>query len=143
MNDKTQNPAAVTPEQVRYADWIFYGSWLAIAILFVTYGLYVSGAVAPQIPVEQITELWSLPVDEYVHEADIPIGWGWVSLLGKGDFLNFLGVALLAAMSIVCFLGVLLPAYIKQQDWIYVGIVVLEVLVLCLAASGILGGGGH
>ena len=143
MNESSHPPAAVTPEQIRYADMVFYGSWLSILILFVTYGLYVSGAIAPHIPVERVTELWSLPVGEYVHEADIPIGWGWAGLLGKGDFLNFVGVVLLATMSIICFLGVLLPAYAKQRDWIYTGIVVLEVLVLCLAASGILGSGGH
>jgi hypothetical protein len=143
MKDGTENPAVVAPEQVRYADMIFYGAWLAILILFVTYGLYVSGALTPHVPVQQVGQLWGLSVSEYVHEADIPTGWGWAGLLGKGDFLNFVGVALLAAMSIFCFLGVLLPAYLKQGDWIYAGIVIAEVLVLCLAASGIVGGGGH
>ena len=36
-----------------------------------------------------------------------------------------------------------MAAYVKKKDWIYTGIVLLEVAVLCLAASGILGSGGH
>jgi hypothetical protein len=81
-------------------------------------------------------------VSEYVHEANIPLGWGWLSLIGKGDFLNFIGIVLLATMTIFCFLT-LLPTYLRNKDLPFVVIVILEVLVLCLGASGIFGTGGH
>lgn len=130
-------------EQVRYADMLFWGAWIAIAIMVATYVIYVAGVIEPYIPLTKITEYWSQPVDTYVHKAHVPIGWGWVSLLGKGDFLNFIGLSILATMTILCFLVALLPAYVKKKEWLFVGVVVLEVAVLVLAASGILGGGGH
>jgi len=37
----------------------------------------------------------------------------------------------------------LIPSYIKQKDTFFLVISILEVCVLVLAASGILGSGGH
>jgi hypothetical protein len=129
-------------EQITYANLLFYGSWGAIAILMVTFFVYVTGAFESYIPINEVSQYWSMPVSQYVHEANIPIGWGWATLLGKGDFLNFIGIVLLAGMTIVCFL-VILPSYVKQKDIAFVVLVILEVLVLCLGASGLLGTGGH
>jgi hypothetical protein len=130
------------PEQLTYANLLFYGSWAAIAILVITFGVYVSGMLESHIPINEVSQYWSMPVSQYVHEANVPTGWGWATLLGKSDFLNFLGIALLAGMTIVCYL-VLLPFYVKQKDIVFVVLVVLEVVVLCLGASGFLGSGGH
>jgi hypothetical protein len=94
------------------------------------------------IPISEVSQYWSMPVSQYVHEANVPTGWGWATLLGKGDFLNFIGIALLAGMTIVCYL-VILPYYVKQKDILFVVLIILEVLVLCLGASGLLGSGGH
>jgi len=145
MADKKSMPTSceASPEQIRYANILFIGAWLSIVILLITYFLYVSGIIAPKIPLEKIPEYWVMNVDDYVHAAGIPIGWGWTALLGKGDYLNFIGVVLLASMTMLCFFFVLLPAYIKKKDMIFTIIVILEVLVLCVAASGILGSGGH
>jgi hypothetical protein len=45
-------------------------------------------------------------------------------------------------MTVVCYL-VLLKGYLAKKDWIYAGIAFLEIMVLSLAASGLLGSGGH
>ena len=137
----SQAPQA-PPEQITYANLLFYGSWGAIAILLITFFVYVSGVFESYIPINEISQYWSMPVSQYVHEANIPIGWGWATLLGKGDFLNFIGIVLLAGMTIVCFI-VILPYYIKQKDIPFMVLIILEVLVLCLGASGIFGTGGH
>ena len=137
----SQAPKAA-PEQVKYADLLFYGSWAAIAILLITYFVYVSGMLETHVPIYDLSQYWSGPVSEYVHEANIPLGWGWLSLISKGDFLNFIGIVLLASLTIICFLT-LLPTYIRNKDLTFVVIVILEVLVLCFGASGILGTGGH
>jgi len=131
------------PEQIRYANMVFWGAWISIAIMLLTYTVYVSGIIEPYIPLKQIPHYWSMPADAYTHEANVPVGWGWAVLIGHGDFLNFAGIVLLAAMTVICFLVALLPAYIKKKDWLFSAIVALEVTVLCLAASGIFGSGGH
>jgi hypothetical protein len=138
----TSQDTKAPPEQVTYANLLFYGSWIAIAILLVTYVVYVAGVFESYIPINEVQHHWTKPVSEYIHDTGIPLGWGWVSLLGKGDFLNFIGIALLAGMTIICFLTIL-PAYLRQKDIPFVVIIILEVLVLCLGASGLLGTGGH
>lgn len=129
-------------EQVVYANILFYGCWLGILIMLVTYLLYVSGLIGPYVPLENITRYWSEPVSRYIEGANIPLGWGWLALIGRGDFLNFLGIVLLAGLTILCFLS-LIPAYIGQKEWIFAAITVVEVLVLLLAASGVLVTGAH
>jgi hypothetical protein len=138
----TPEAAKAPPEQITYANLLFYGSWAAIAILLITFFVYVTGVFDSYIPINEVSQYWTMPVSQYVHEANVPTGWGWATLLGKGDFLNFVGIALLAGMTIVCFI-VILPYYVKQKDIAFVVLIILEVLVLCLAASGLLGTGGH
>ena len=129
-------------EQVLYANILFYGCWLGILIMVVTYILYISGLLTPYVSMEKITQYLSEPVSRYVEGAGIPLGWGWVALVGKGDFINFLGIVLLAGLTILCFLT-LIPAYLAQKEWVFAGITILEVLVLILAASGVLVTGAH
>jgi hypothetical protein len=69
-------------------------------------------------------------------------GWSWLKNIGKGDYMNFVGIAILAGLSIVCYLAII-PTLMKKKDTAYLVIAVVEVLVLTLAASGILKGGGH
>jgi len=135
--------AIKTPkEQITYANLLFYGAWSALAIMTVTYLAYVFGILAPHVPMEQVAALWGSPVHVYLEKANVPTGWNWLVLIGKGDFLNFLGVVILAGMTIVCYLT-LIPAFLKEKKTIFAVIAILEVLVLSLAASGIVGGGGH
>jgi hypothetical protein len=136
MNAPEMKPSA-PPEQVKYADLLFYGCWGAIFLLFITYFIYVTGILRPHVPLNEIQAYWSHGVHHYVKEANAPLGWQWMHLLHRGDLLNFLGIAILAGLTIVGYLT-LIPAYLKKRDIPFLVIVVLEVLVLLLAASGIL-----
>jgi hypothetical protein len=89
-----------------------------------------------------IPTVWDKGVAEYLEITRSPHGWGWVSLLGKGDFLNYIGFVFLGLMTVLCFI-VLLRGYLRQKNWVFSIIAFLEILVLTLAASGILGTGGH
>ena len=132
----------VSAEQKAYATLLMYGCWTGIGIMVLTYFLYLSGIMEPFITIDRVTDLWHLPSDEFSKRLDIPGGWGWTALLGYGDFLNFIGIVILGALTIVGYL-MLIPAYIKKKDYLFTTIAIVEVLVLVLAASGILGSGGH
>lgn len=138
----TKKKAQAQSEQILYADILFYGCWLGIAIMLITYAIYLLGILPPHVPMNRISEYWSHNIHHYVEGAGIPLGWGWMKLLNKGDFINFIGIAFLALMTIVGFIT-LIPAYIKQKDWPFVVIVISEVVVLLIAASGVFGTGGH
>jgi hypothetical protein len=132
-------------EQLLYAKVLAIGMYIGLAILFITFGLYVSGIMAPAIPLDQVSNYWHLGVNEYLevvnrdflHLEHAPTGWAWVNMVGKGDFLNFIGIAVLAGVTIVCYLAIV-PALLRQKDNAYVSMVLLEVVVLALAASSLL-----
>jgi len=138
----TTDMELVSQEQKNYATLLSYGCWIGIGIMVLTYFLYLSGIIDPYISIDKVSDLWHLSASEFSHRLDIPRGWGWAGLLGYGDFLNFIGIAIMGALTIVGYL-MLIPAYIKKKDFLFTSIAILEVLVLLLAASGILGGGGH
>jgi hypothetical protein len=69
-------------------------------------------------------------------------GWAWFSLLGYADFLNFLPVAILAGITILCY-GVIIPGLFARGDMAMGIMAITEIAILVLAASGILKVGGH
>ena len=144
MADNTNACAPVeTPkEQVLYADILFWGCWGGLALMALTYILYISGIMSPHIPMDVITTLWSKPVKVYLEQGNVPHGWGWTALLGKGDFLNFVGIAFLAGLTIIAYIP-LIPAYLGKGNKTFAVVALLEVLVLALAASGLVASGGH
>jgi hypothetical protein len=131
-----------SPEQVLYANILNKGMLLGLVILLITFTLYVFGIVSPYVPLDKLSEYWNLPVNDYLHELDIPTGWAWLGMLGYSDFLNFIGIAFLAGVSIICYIAIV-PTLWRQNDKIYAALAVLEVIVLTAAAAGIFGSGGH
>lgn len=139
MNKPDTNAPA---EQIAYANILFYGCWSGLALMLITYVLYVTGIMDPYVSMDNVIKYWGLPVGQYLADNNVPTGWGWATLLSNGDFLNFLGIALLGGLTIVAYIPVIF-AYLKKKDFVFAVIALLEVLVLCFAASGIVGGGAH
>ncbi len=127
-------------EQTLYAGILEKGMYLGLLTLLITFLIYILGILDLRIALDELPRYWQMSADQYLHEAGIQAGWGWVALLGYGDFLNFIGIAFLAALTIFCYLSVI-PTLLKKKDYIYSILALLEVLVLSLAASGILAAG--
>ena len=142
MDTQNKENLKASREQIIYANILVIGVWAGIFILITTYAIYLTGILPSHVELSLIPTIWGKGVGEYLEITHSPHGWGWVSLLTKGDFLNYIGLALLALMTIVCYL-VLVRGYIRQKNWIFTVIAVLEIVVLSVAASGLLGSGGH
>lgn len=140
----TPNKQAHQPsrDQIIYANLLVIGVWSGIFTLVLTYTIYVTGILPAHVDMALIPKVWGKGVSDYLELTHSPHGWGWAGLLAKGDFLNYIGFALLGLMTVLCFI-VLLRGYIRQKNWIFSIIAFLEILVLSLAASGLLGSGGH
>jgi hypothetical protein len=89
-----------------------------------------------------LSRYWSMNVHDYLQAANITPGWWWASQLGNGDFLNFIGIALLAGVTIICYAAII-PTLLRKKDIVYAVLALLEVIVLSAAASGLIAGGGH
>jgi len=129
-----------TPEQIRYAGVLEKGTRLGLLCLFITFPLYILGILEPHTPVENVCECWGFQAHEYQAQTGIESGWGWVRMLGCGDYLNFVGIVALAGVSAVCYLAVL-PLMFQRRDTIYAVLALLQVVVLILAATGVLAAG--
>lgn len=142
MSDQKPSPILVSEEQRVYSVWLEWGMRIGFVLLVLTFLLYVTGIVKPFVDLQRLPQLWGLPAAEFRQATGAPGGWGWLRLAGSGDYLNFFGVVLLATVTVPCYLRIL-PIFHKARERIFVAIVVLEVFVLLLAASGLLVLGGH
>jgi hypothetical protein len=142
MSSPQKQPPKPSEEQIIYANLLLIGMLAGIVIMMITYVIYITGLLPAHVDMQLISANWGKGIHEYLEITHSPAGWGWVDLLMKGDFLNYVGFTLLGLMTIICYL-VLVRGFFRKKDWIYAVISILEIVVLSLAASGLLGGGGH
>ena len=122
--------------QALFARWVRAGTRIALALLVAGYVVYVAGLLPPQLPPEQLAKLWGLPLAEYLAASGAATGWRWLALAGHGDYFNFLGIALLAAIVPLAYLRTL--PVLAQRARPHALIALLELVVLLAAASGLL-----
>ena len=145
MSDDTGTGPRITEEQRIYARILNIGMYTGLGLLLLTFALYVSGLMEPAVPIDRLSGYWELSVGEYLevinethlHREGHLTGWWWLGALGCGDYLNFIGIAVLSGVTIVCFLGII-PTLFRNGDLVYAAIAIAEVVVLVAAASGIL-----
>lgn len=137
--------ATATEEQILYARLLNKGMIIGLILLFVTFALYTFGIMTPVIPLQDVSGYWSQSAHDYLvainndflHWDHLPLGWAWFKLLGKGDFLNFLPIAILSGVTIFCYAAIV-PGLFRRGDKAYAFIAIAEVVILSLAASGLL-----
>jgi hypothetical protein len=131
-----------------YARVLEVGTHVGFSILVITFILYVSGVLHPAVPPARLQDYWHLPAREYLAAvnrdylglASAPVGWQWLQCVGYSDYMNLIGIAALVSTTTVCFLAIIPKLYCQRRKT-YLAIAVLEVLVLLLAASGLLTAG--
>lgn len=146
----SQHNTQATEEQVLYAAILEKGMYAGLAFMVITFALYVLGIMPSVVPLSEISTYWGTPAHEYLvaintnflHWETLPTGWSWMKLLGYGDFLNFLPVAILAGVTILCYL-VITPGLFARGDKAMAFMALAEAVILTLAASGLLSVGGH
>ena len=129
-------------EQILYANIMNTGMLIGLGALGITFILYATGILSPLIPLEDVSSYWILTVHEYLNKSGIQAGWAWLGNLNYGDMLNYLPIAFLSLLTIICYLAII-PKLYKKKEVAYLVLAILEIFVLIFAASGILGSGGH
>lgn len=137
--------AQASEEQMLYAAWLEKGMLIGLALIVISFALYVFGIITPVIPLDELSNYWKLPVKEYLavvnsnflHMEHPPTGWAWLKLIGKGDFLNFLPIAILSGITILCYI-VIVPVFKRKGEKAYMIMAIAEAVILTLAASGLL-----
>ncbi|NQU02731.1 MAG: DUF1634 domain-containing protein [Syntrophaceae bacterium] len=136
MENKPESQLTLQAEQFRYAGIMEKGMFFGLAVLIVTFILYVTGIIRPYIPLNEFSRHFHKDVNSYLAETNIDAGWGWIKMLQYGDFLNFIGIAILTSITILCYISIV-PVFWKKKDWVFAILAILEVIVLLIAASGL------
>lgn len=116
------------------------GTGVSIVLLVLGFLGYVGGVLPARVPIEHLPRYWSMRAAEYLRLAELPRGWGWTRLVAYGDFANYVGIASLGGLTIVGYLAVL-PILLRRRDTAYSIIVLVQLAVLLLAASGLVASG--
>ena len=124
-----------------YALWIDRATKAGFAFSLVAFVLYVSGLVPAFLPPAELPRYWALPVDQFIAATGAPQQWAWLGMIGYSDVLNLAAVALFALVTPVCYAR-LLPKLFAQRDWLQLALACAQVLILAVAASGLLAGAG-
>jgi hypothetical protein len=130
----------VPPEHLVYATWLDWGTRTGLVLLVLGFLAYAFGFVEPRIPFERLTQVWGLPLADYRAATGMPAGWEWVSLVAHGDVMNMVGIAVIALVSIACYLR-LLPLLAKRGEHALAYIAAAEIVVLVAASAGWIGAG--
>jgi hypothetical protein len=130
----------VPVEQTVYARWLDRGTRIGLWLLIATFAAYALGLVPPQVELARLPQVWHLPADRYQALTGAPTGWGWLGLLHKGDYLNLLAVSFLSLTTVVCYLRIL-SIHLRRGERLVAAMILAQVLVLLVAASGALAGG--
>ena len=125
------------PEQRLYANILFYLNLIGLFILLTGFTLYLTGVITPLVPLEDLPRFWSLSLDEYIENSNMPTGWQWISKIGYGDIAPMLGIAVLASVTFVCYF-VLLFQFRKRGVKTLALIVSIELLLILLSASNLI-----
>ena len=118
------------------------GARLGFGLVVFTFGLYVSGLVAPTVPITTLNEFIGLNSTDFAQQTGSPVGWGWLAHLPSGDALSLSSLALLTSVIGWAFLAII-PHLIRTRDTLYLVFIVLQLGVFAVAAANLLGGVGH
>ncbi len=132
---------SASPAQVRYANLLSVISNIGLVTLIITFCMYVFGFsfAPPHVPLNELINTWHLSSAEFNKMHSVPLGWDWVKSLQYGDFTNFIGIAILAGVTIVCYAQLCFD-FLRTNEKLMATIAAIEIVVLIAAASGIVGG---
>lgn len=136
MDEVHESAQYTTPRRMAYAALLQHCVNIGFIMLLVSFALYATGLLKAHVPLETLPEQWKLPATEFMAVNQLHGGWSWLRLIHRGDYLCYVGLVFLALTTVFCYLRVL-PFFLRERKHTLALIVVLEIVVLLSAASGI------
>ncbi|NTW52785.1 MAG: DUF1634 domain-containing protein [Chlorobiaceae bacterium] len=143
MTDKPREGGYADRVQLVYAKTLDYVAHSVIVVMAAGYFLYLTGMLPLSVPIETIAGNWHLSAANMQAKLNLPCGWGcFTSPAGilHGDIMSYISVIFLSLATLICLVSALL-VFFSEKKHLYSVITILQVLVLLVAASGIMSGG--
>jgi hypothetical protein len=126
--------------QLSYATVLFWTSTLGIIFIIAGYLTYVFQLLPSAVSPAEVALHWHLRAAELHKVVAVPSGWDWLTQLGRGDVISYASIVYLSSVTMFC-LAVIIPAFVKEKDFIYTVLTLLQVTVLLFVAAGAFSGG--
>jgi hypothetical protein len=133
---------AICEIQLSYSTLLSRLTKLGFAFILATFAPYFFGILGNYVPRHLLAKYWGQPLIQYLKLTQVKTGWSWLWELHHGDFLNLLPMAFLASITIIC-LATVTIRFFRNREPLQGIIAILEILVLAVAASGLLRAGGQ
>jgi hypothetical protein len=127
-------------------NWLFAGvqRWgLRAALMFMlgAFAAYVTGLLPSLVSLERLPALLGAGAGDLLAREGLRPGWGWLADWQHGDLLSLSALAATVGVVVLGYLA-LVPLLLKRRDWVYLGLVVLQLFVFAVSA-GLLPGFRH
>ncbi|MBN1929074.1 MAG: DUF1634 domain-containing protein [Chlorobiaceae bacterium] len=129
--------------QLLYARTLDLLSHAVIVSMAAGYALYLTGLLPLSIPIETVAANWHLSAADMQAVLRQPSGWNFLDTPGgvlHGDVVSYMSVILLALATLIC-LAVAVVIYFSEKNRLFFAIALGQLLVLAVAASGIMAAG--
>lgn len=117
-----------------------HGVRWTLALVVVSFFLYVSGWMEAFIPPEKLPGLIGEGLEVFVREHNAPTGWQWLGMLGYSDMLSLGALVVMVGVIFAAYVMVV-PVLLRRRDRLYLALVGAQLALFILAGLG--GPGGH
>jgi hypothetical protein len=124
-----------------YANGLRWFSIVGFIIVAAGFIAYLFLPIGSTISVQAVVESWHLSAGELNARLGLPTGWGWMSILPNGDALSHASILFLTLGTPICLIGVLV-AFARERNTVYFILVIIQIIILVFAITGI-GVGSH
>lgn len=123
-----------------YAEILSWVSLLGMIFLGLGFFIYLMQMLPSTVSIQEISQHWHLKASDFTHQLHIPTGWAWIDHIFHGDILSYASIVFLSTGTIGC-LAIVAVVFFREKNHIYTAIAIAQVLILLLAASGIVSSG--
>lgn len=112
---------------------------VGLTVMAAAFVLYVSGVLETSVPAKDVASYWHLDAESYAEQTGTPVGWEFLSHLARGESLSF-GSLVFMALAVIISLSIMVAVFMKKARLAYAVIVLLQTIILVVAATGIVSG---
>jgi hypothetical protein len=142
MSDRNKEGIYADRVQLAYAKTLDYVSHAVMLAMAAGYIVYMLQLLPLEVPVETIAGNWHLSASAMQAKLHPSCGWSCFSSLTAllhGDAVSYASVIFLALATLIC-LASAAAVFFSEKKHLFLAITMLQVLVLLVAASGIMTG---
>ncbi len=131
----TSTPSTPIDEHQEYATVLTWGNRLGLLLLVLGFVSYVTGLLPGTLPLNELPQLWSLPLPEFLAQSQAPQGWNWLTVAGNGDGLAMMGILTLGCITVVSY-SFLVVRFLRTRETLRLWMALGEIAVTVVAALG-------